>query len=167
MGERTLPYPTPVNRHFWSVPGDARFPYQAKPRFGSMAFEPCATNWLGGRGKNANVAATDKAIMQRATCRELSRITIYQPHAETCSTRWWLVYNTRFLQRTRCCSVFQASWFHGWVPRLCGSLGIAKCIEVTWRGIFPIGIGKSMFGLRFIMKCLTNSLGAGQSGGHA
>ncbi len=44
MGERTL------KPSFLSVPGDARFPYQAKPRFEhSMAFEPSATNPQRGK----------------------------------------------------------------------------------------------------------------------
>ena len=91
----------------------------------------------------------------------IPHLSIYQPHAETCQTPMVAciirVFNEHVIAL---CAWLPAST----VVWLCGR---TKCIQVTWRGIFPIGIGKSMVRLRFIMKCLTGSLGAGQSGGHA
>ena len=53
------------------------------------------------------------------------------------------------------------------VPRLCGSLGKQVYSSHTGEAYSQLVLVRVWFGLHFIMKCLTNSLGAGQSGGHA
>ena len=60
-------------------------------------------------------------------------------------------------------SVFLASEFHGYV-----ALWESKVYSShTGEAYSQLVLVRIWFGLRFIMKCLTNSLGAGQSGGHA
>ena len=63
--------------------------------------------------------------------------------------RWWLVL----------CPSSPTDMLLLCVPDLlvlqpCGSLGIAKCIQVTWIGIFPIGISKCMVCFMFHYEML-------------